>query len=133
MSDSDADALVLFGVAGDLAHRKIFPALQAMVKRGRLDVPVVGVARASWNLERLKARVRDSLEQHGGVDPGAFEKLSGLLRYVRGDYDDPDTFRSLRKALGSAQRPAHYLAIPPALFGRVVEQLAQSGCNAARA
>ncbi|HSD52778.1 MAG TPA: glucose-6-phosphate dehydrogenase [Burkholderiales bacterium] len=130
MSGSDADALVLFGVTGDLAHRKIFPALQAMVKRGRLNVPVIGVARAGWTIDRLKARARDSLEQHRGLDRGAFEKLAGLLRYVHGDYDDPDTFRSLRKALGSAQRPAHYLAIPPALFGRVVEQLAESGCNA---
>jgi glucose-6-phosphate 1-dehydrogenase len=130
MSDSRADALVLFGITGDLAHRKIFPSLQAMVKRGRLDVPVIGVARAGWSLDRLKARVRDSLEQQGGVDPGAFEKLSGLLRYVHGDYDDLETFRSLRKTLGSAQRPAHYLAIPPALFGTVVAQLVQSGCNA---
>jgi glucose-6-phosphate 1-dehydrogenase len=130
MSGSDADALVLFGVTGDLAHRKIFPSLQAMVKRGCLSVPVVGVARAGWSLDRLKARVRDSLERHGGVDATAFEKLAGLLQYVHGDYDDLDTFRSLRQALGAAQRPAHYLAIPPALFGTVVTQLAQSGCNA---
>jgi glucose-6-phosphate 1-dehydrogenase len=122
-----SDALVFFGATGDLAYKKIFPALQAMVKRGHLSVPVIGVAKADWNLGQLKARARDSLEKHGGLDSAAFDKLSGLLRYVDGDYKDPATFQSIRKELGSAQRPAHYLAIPPTLFGLVVEQLARSG------
>ena len=104
-----------------------------MVKRGHLNVPVIGVAKAGWNLDQLRARARDSLEKHGGLDPAAFDKLCGLLRYVDGDYKDPATFQAIRKELGSAQRPAHYLAIPPALFGLVVEQLAKSGCtNGAR-
>ncbi len=128
MSDSHSDALVFFGATGDLAYKKIFPALQAMIKRGHLNVPVVGVAKAGWNLEQLRARAHDSLEKHGGVDAAAFTKLSGLLRYVDGDYQDPATFEAIRKELGSAQRPAHYLAIPPALFETVVEQLAKSGC-----
>src|SRR5215470_15680058 len=114
MSNSHSDALVFFGATGDLAYKKIFPSLQAMLKRGHLNVPVIGVAKAGWNLNQLKARARDSLEQHGGLDPAAFDKLCGLLRYVDGDYQDPATFQSLRKELGSAQRPAHYLAIPPA-------------------
>jgi glucose-6-phosphate 1-dehydrogenase len=130
MSEAHSDALVFFGATGDLAYKKIFPALQSMVKRGHLDVPVIGVAKAGWNLNQLKARARDSLEQHGGgVDAAAFEKLSNLLRYVDGDYADAATFQAIRKELGSAQRPAHYLAIPPALFGLVVEQLAKSGCT----
>src|SRR6266446_2826292 len=99
-----------------------------MVNRGHLNVPVVGVAKAGWNLDQLKARARDSVEKHGGLDPAAFAKLSSLLRYVDGDYKDPATFAALRKELGSAQHPAHYLAIPPALFGVVVEQLGKSGC-----
>src|SRR5438552_6221773 len=128
MSDSHSDALVFFGVTGDLAYKKIFPALQAMLKRGHLDVPVIGVARAGWNLEQLRARAHDSLEKHGGVDAAAFDKLSGLLLYVDGDYSDPATFQAIRKELKGAQRPAHYLAIPPLLFPTVVEQLAKSGC-----
>jgi glucose-6-phosphate 1-dehydrogenase len=127
MSDSHSDALVFFGATGDLAYKKIFPALQAMVKRGHLDFPVIGVAKAGWNLEQFRARAHDSLENHGGVDPAAFAKLSGLLRYVDGDYSDAATFQTLRKELGGAQRPAHYLAIPPLLFEMVVEQLAKSG------
>lgn len=124
-----SDALVFFGATGDLAYKKIFPALQAMVKRGHLNVPVIGVAKADWNLDQLMARARDSVEKHGGLDAAAFDKLRGLLRYVDGDYKDPATFQSIRKELGSARRPAHYLAIPPTLFGLVVEQLAKSGCN----
>src|SRR3977135_3469186 len=127
MSDSHSDALVFFGTTGDLAYKKIFPALQAMLKRGHLDVPVIGVAKAGWNLEQLRARAHDSLEKHGGVDPAAFDKLSRLLRYVDGDYTDPAPFQAIRKELKGAQRPAHYLAIPPLLFGTVVEQLAKSG------
>ena len=101
-----------------------------MVKRGHLNVPVIGVAKAGWNLDQLRARAHDSLEKHGGVDSAAFEKLSGLLRYVDGDYQDPATFQALRKELNGAERPAHYLAIPPALFETVVEQLAKTGCAA---
>jgi glucose-6-phosphate 1-dehydrogenase len=129
MTPLHSDALVFFGATGDLAYKKIFPALQAMVKRGHLNVPVIGVSKAGWKLDQLKARARDSVEKHGGLDAPAFEKLSGLLRYVDGDYKDTETFQAIRKELGSAQRPAHYLAIPPVLFGLVVEQLAKSGCN----
>jgi len=124
-----SDALVFFGATGDLAYKKIFPSLQAMIKRGHLAVPVIGVAKAGWNLDALKARARDSLEKHGGLDAAAFEKLCALLRYVDGDYADPATFAALRKELDGAAAPAHYLAIPPVLFGKVVEQLAQSGCT----
>jgi glucose-6-phosphate 1-dehydrogenase len=128
MDPRHSDALVFFGATGDLAYKKIFPSLQAMLKRGRLDVPVIGVAKAGWNLDQLKARARDSLEKHGGLDQAAFEKLSGLLRYVDGDYNDPATFQAICRELGSARMPAHYLAIPPVLFGMVVEQLGKSGC-----
>jgi glucose-6-phosphate 1-dehydrogenase len=123
-----SDALVFFGATGDLAYKKIFPALHAMANRGNLTVPVVGVAKAGWNVDQLRARARDSVEQHGGLDGAAFDKLSGLLRYVDGDYKDPATFSALRQTLGAAQRPAHYLAIPPTLFGLVVEQLGKSSC-----
>jgi glucose-6-phosphate 1-dehydrogenase len=128
MSASHSDALVFFGATGDLAYKKIFPALQAMVKRGHLNAPVIGVAKSGWTLDQLRARARDSLERHGGIDPAAFDKLLGLLRYVDGDYQDPATFQAIRKELASATRPAHYLAIPPTLFETVVKQLAQSGC-----
>src|SRR5215468_10021391 len=128
MNNSHSDTLVFFGATGDLAYKKIFPALQAMIKRGALNAPVIGVAKAGWNLGQLKARAKDSLEKHGGLDPAAFARLSGLLRYVDGDYNDPATFQAIRKELGSAQHPAHYLAIPPLLFGTVVEQLARAGC-----
>jgi glucose-6-phosphate 1-dehydrogenase len=129
MNAAHSDALVFFGATGDLAYKKIFPSLQAMMKRGHLDVPVIGVAKSGWNTDQLRARARDSVEKHGGLDAAAFEKLSGLLRYVDGDYQDPATFRSIRKELGAAQRPAYYLAIPPVLFGLAVEQLAKSGCT----
>jgi glucose-6-phosphate 1-dehydrogenase len=128
MSEPQSDALVFFGATGDLAYKKIFPSLQAMVRRGHLNVPVIGVAKAGWTLDQFKARARDSVEKHGGLDEVAFAKLSALLRYVDGDYQDPATFATLRKELGSAQNPAHYLAIPPALFGVVVERLGMSGC-----
>jgi glucose-6-phosphate 1-dehydrogenase len=133
MSETNSDALVFFGATGDLAYKKIFPSLAAMVKRGHLDVPVIGVAKAGWGLDQLKARARDSLEKHGAFDAAVFEKLAGQLRYVDGDYAEAATFQALRKTLATAQRPAHYLAIPPVLFGKVVEQLAASGCtNGAR-
>jgi len=128
MSNLHSDALVFFGATGDLAYKKIFPSLQGMVKRGHLKVPVIGVAKSGWNLEQFKARAHDSLEKHGGVDAAAFEKLCGLLRYVDGDYQDPATFEALRTQLEGAERPAHYLAIPPLLFEAVVEQLAKSAC-----
>ena len=133
MTQNHSDALVFFGATGDLAYKKIFPALQAMLKRGNLDVPVIGVAKAGWNLDELKARAKDSLEKHGGLDPAAFAMFSNLLRYVDGDYNDPATFQAIRQELGSAQRPAHYLAIPPVLFGKVVEQLSKAGCAEASA
>jgi glucose-6-phosphate 1-dehydrogenase len=107
-----SDALVFFGATGDLAYKKIFPALQSMVKRGALNVPVIGVAKAGWGLEQLKARAKDSLEQHGGLDAAAWEKLCSLLRYVDGDYGDDATFAAVKEALGGAKHPAHYLAIP---------------------
>ena len=134
MNVPHSDALVFFGATGDLAHKKIFPSLQAMIKRGHLNVPVIGVAKSGWNIDQLRARARDGLEKFGGgVDAAAFEKLCGLLRYVDGDYKDAATFQSIRKELGSAQHPAHYLAIPPVLFELVVEQLAKAGCtNGAR-
>jgi glucose-6-phosphate 1-dehydrogenase len=128
MSEPHSDALVFFGATGDLAYKKVFPSLQAMVRRGHLNIPVVGVAKAGWTLEQFKARARDSVQNHGGLDETAFAKLCALLRYVDGDYQDPATFGALRKELGSAQHPAHYLAIPPALFAMVVERLGKSGC-----
>src|SRR5271157_4067525 len=128
MSAQHSDALVFFGATGDLAYKQIFPALQAMVKRGNLIVPVIGVAKAGWNLDQLTARAKDSIESHGGIDPAAWQKLSGLLRYVDGDYSSLGTFQAVRKELGSAQHPSHYLAIPPMLFEEVVEQLVKSGC-----
>ena len=123
-----SDALVFFGASGDLAYKQIFPALQRMVQREDFSVPIVGVAKAGWTLEQFKARARDSIAQHGGVDEADFSKLAGLLRYIDGDYRDPATFESLRRELGSSQRPLHYLAIPPALFAVVVEALGSSGC-----
>src|SRR6516225_776734 len=129
MSEFQSDALVFFGATGDLAYKKIFPSLQAMIKRGHLSVPVIGVAKSGWTIDRLRQRARDSLEKHGGVNPAAFDELCRLLRYVDGDYKDPATFQALRKELGAAKRPAHYLAIPPVLFGVVVEQLAKANCT----
>ncbi|MEP6907591.1 MAG: glucose-6-phosphate dehydrogenase [Pseudoxanthomonas sp.] len=123
-----SDALVFFGATGDLAYKKIFPALQALVRRGGLDIPVIGVARAGWNADQFRERARDSLEHNGGVDEQAFAKLSAQMRYVDGDYNDPATFESLRKELGGAVRPLHYLAIPPDLFATVVKGLHASGC-----
>jgi len=122
-----SDALVFFGATGDLAYKKIFPALQAMARRGHLDVPVVGVAKAGFTLEKLRARARDSVTEHGGLDPAAFAQLESRLRYVDGDYRDPSTYATLRAALGDARRPAHYLAIPPSMFPTVVEGLERSG------
>ncbi len=124
MAKSQSDALVIFGVTGDLAHKKIFPALYAMVKRGSLKVPVIGVAFPRWSLERLHKRVTDSIERAGGVDnKRALQHLLSLLKYVSGDYTDPGTFTAIKDALGKARRPAHYLAIPPSLFETVIRGL----------
>ncbi|MGD0674363.1 MAG: glucose-6-phosphate dehydrogenase [Polyangiaceae bacterium] len=123
-----ADALVFFGATGDLARQLIFPALQSMAKHGNLDIPIVGVAGRPWSIDQLRARAKESVEQHGGLDPSAFSKLSERLRYVGGDYKDAATFQAIRQQLGPARRPAYYLAIPPALFEIVVEQLSKSGC-----
>src|SRR5580698_1595145 len=124
-----SDAFVFFGATGDLAHKKIFPSLQAMIKRGNLNVPVIGVAKAGWNLEQLRERARDGITKFGGgVDEAAFTKLMSLLNYIDGDYEDAATFTQLRTMLGQAKHPAHYLAIPPSLFGTVVEALGKSGC-----
>jgi glucose-6-phosphate 1-dehydrogenase len=131
VADIHCDALVFFGATGDLAYKKIFPSLQAMIKRGTLNVPIIGVAKAGWSLAQLQERARDSLEHHGGLDTAAFAKLMELLRYIDGGYEELETFTQLKKALGEAQRPAHYLAIPPVLFGTVVQHLAAAGWVAA--
>jgi glucose-6-phosphate 1-dehydrogenase len=124
MTASLSDALVLFGVTGDLAHKMIFPALYSMVKRGTLKVPVIGVALPKWSLERLHKRVTDSIERSGGIDDQrALRQLLSLFKYVSGDYDDPNTFAAIKSALDKARRPAHYLAIPPSLFETVIKGL----------
>src|ERR1700723_1087085 len=124
-----SDALVFFGATGDLAHKQIFPSLQAMIKRGNLNVPVIGVAKAGWTVEQLRERARDGIAKFGGgVDEAAFAKLVSLLKYIDGDYEDPKTFEQLRLTLAGATRPTHYLAIPPSLFGTVVEALGKSNC-----
>ncbi|MEO9222506.1 MAG: glucose-6-phosphate dehydrogenase [Mycobacteriaceae bacterium] len=125
-----ADALVFFGATGDLAYKQVFPALAAMIARGRLDVPVIGVAHADWTRDRLLERAHQSLSEHGVPDPAVFTRLAGLLHYVGGDYQDPATFDRLRTELGQAKAPLHYLAIPPSLFATVVKSLAASGCAA---
>ena len=107
MSNQHSDALVFFGATGDLAYKKIFPALQGMLKRGHLNVPVIGVAKSGWNLEQFKARAHDSLEKHGGVDPAAFEKLCGLLRYIDGDYEDPGTFKGTWRSHAASLLPGN--------------------------
>ena len=123
-----SDALVFFGATGDLARKQIFPALQSMIRHEALDLPIIGIARSARNVDELRARARESLEEHGGVDAAAFAKLSARLQYIDGDYGDASTYERLRQALGSATRPLHYLAIPPTMFTTVVEGLARSGC-----
>ncbi len=130
MSEARGDALVFYGATGDLAFKKIFPSLQGMIRRGVLDVPIIGVAKQGWKLEQLQARAKDSLEKHGGLDPAAFARMTGLLRYVDGDYEDPATFAELKRVLGSARRPVHYLAIPQGLFALVTQQLSRAGLAA---
>lgn len=129
MNGARADALVFFGATGDLAYKQIFPALQRMVANGELKVPVIGVAKSGWGLAELKARAEDSVQHHDdGLDPVAFPKLLDLLHYVDGDYAEAETFAELRRQLGTAKHPVHYLAIPPALFAMVIAQLDASGC-----
>ncbi len=129
-----SDALVFFGITGDLAYRKIFPALQRLVRRGRLDVPVIGVARSEMSNDELVERARASVTEHGGgVDPVAFPKLASLLRHAWGDYEDPATFARLHQVLGQARHPLYYLAIPPSLFPVLIQNLAGSGCCTAGA
>ncbi len=132
MGDTTArsDALVFFGATGDLVYKKIFPALHAMARHGRLDVPVIGVARSDWSQEKFQARARDSVARHAGngaADAAATATLMERLHYIRGDYGDPHTYEALRTALGGAKHPLHYLAIPPSQFATVVEGLGRSG------
>jgi glucose-6-phosphate 1-dehydrogenase len=122
-----SDAIVFFGATGDLAYKQIFPSLQGLVRDEGLDIPIIGVAKAGWSLDQLKARAKDSLSNHGGLDTNAIVKLISLLRYVDGDYNDPATYMRLRQELKDARRPLHYLAIPPSLFATVAEGLAQQG------
>ncbi len=128
MSTETSDALVFFGATGDLAYKQIFPSLQALAKRGKLNGPVIGVAKAGWNLDQFKARAKDSVEKHGGLDPEGFAELEKRLLYVDGDYNDAATFSQVRAQLSDSKLPLHYLAIPPFLFGKVLEQLKSSGC-----
>jgi glucose-6-phosphate 1-dehydrogenase len=128
MDKPKSDALVFFGATGDLAYKQIFPSLQRLAKRGKLPGPVIGVAKAGWTLEQLKDRAKDSCDKHGGIDPEGMADLLGRLRYVDGDYSDAVTFAQVRKELGNATCPIHYLAIPPVLFGEVIEQLQKSSC-----
>ena len=128
MSNLLSDAIVFFGASGDLAYKQIFPALLRLVRDEGMHVPIIGVAKSGWTLQNLKDRAKDSLEKHGGVDPDSLQLLTNLLRYVDGDYQDEGTFIQLRKELGTAQRPLHYLAVPPSLFAVVAEGLAKSGC-----
>jgi glucose-6-phosphate 1-dehydrogenase len=125
-----SDALVFFGATGDLAYKKIFPALQAMARRGKLDFPVVGVAKSGWNRDQFIDRARASVTEHGGgEDQVAFATLAGHLRYVDGDYNDPQTFVSLNAELQGTACPAHYLAIPPSMFATVLDKLTEAGCT----
>ncbi|HXP65846.1 MAG TPA: glucose-6-phosphate dehydrogenase [Steroidobacteraceae bacterium] len=128
MIKTQSDAFVFFGATGDLAYKKIFPALYAMVRRGGLHIPIIGIARGGWNLEKLKERARDSVKNSGDFDEQGFEKLAALLRYVDGDYADPETFKKLKSTLGLAKSPIHYLAIPPSMFASVAQGLKASGC-----
>lgn len=128
MNTIHSDALVFFGATGDLAYKKIFPSLQAMIKGGSLNKSIVCVAKAGWTLEQMKERAKDSLEKHGSLHEESLNKLFGLMHYVDGDYENLNTFQEIRKELGDAKHPAHYLAIPPKLFGEVVTSLGKSGC-----
>jgi glucose-6-phosphate 1-dehydrogenase len=124
----NSDAVVLFGATGDLAYKKIFPALQAMIRHGRFDLPIIGVARRGWTSEQLRERARKSIAEHGEADPDALAKLTARLQYVSGEYHDEAMYARLRKSLGNAQRPLHYLAIPPSAFETMAQGLSRSGC-----
>lgn len=128
MSALPSDAFVFFGATGDLAFKQIFPALHALVSHGGLGIPIIGMGRSGFNLEQFQKRAKESLEHAGLFDAESFAKLAAQLRYVDGDYSDPETYSKLRKELGLARRPIHYLAIPPSMFGSVVQGLASSGC-----
>jgi glucose-6-phosphate 1-dehydrogenase len=128
MTPSRSDAFVFFGATGDLAYKQVFPALQALIRRDHFDLPIVGVAKSNWDLDRLKARAKESLEKHGDFDQAAYDKLCSRLAYIDGDYADAATFTKLREALGDAERPLYYLAIPPSLFATVAAGLAKAGC-----
>src|SRR5262245_4195064 len=122
-----ADALVFFGATGDLAYKKIFPALHGMALRGRLNMPVIAIAKSGWTLDQLRARATESIDRHGGSDRRALDTLLRSLNYVDGDYEDENTFQQLAAALGPSGHPVHYLAIPPSVFGLVCQQLARTG------
>ena len=128
MTKTESDAFVFFGATGDLAYKKIFPALYAMVRRGGFHIPIIGMARAGWNLEKLQERARDSVQKSGDYDEASFAKLASLLRYVDGDYANPETYTKLKAAIGLAKSPIHYLAIPPSMFASVVQGLQKCGC-----
>ncbi|SER58240.1 glucose-6-phosphate 1-dehydrogenase [Nitrosomonas sp. Nm51] len=131
MELAHSDAFVFFGATGDLAYKKIFPALHAMIQRNQLNIPIIGIARSGWTLDKLRERARDSIEHNGSIDADAFAKLSAQLQYIDGDYQDPATFDQLKKALNGARRPLYYLAIPSGMFETVVQGLANSGCTEA--
>jgi len=128
MSVPTSDAFVFFGATGDLAYKMIFPALQALIRAGDLRMPVIGVAHSGITLEQLRQRARDSLREHGGVDAVAYDRLAAQMQYIEGDYNDAQTYARLKQALGKARHPLHYMAIPPDMFGTVVEGLSNSGC-----
>ncbi|GAB2907972.1 glucose-6-phosphate dehydrogenase [Paralcaligenes ginsengisoli] len=128
MASSKSDAFVFFGATGDLAYKQIFPALQAMIRHGQLDIPVIGLGKSAWSIDQFIARARDSIEKHSTLDSDAFNKLSARLQYISGDYLDDATYQKLHAALGKATQPLHYLAVPPELFGTVVKGLSKSGC-----
>src|SRR5579859_5852418 len=127
MTDTHSDSPVFFGITGDLAYKQIFPALYAMVRRGHLDMPIIGVAGRPWSDQQLQDHVHDSLKEHGDVDQASFAKLCSMLKYISGNYNDEATYSKLRNAFGNAQRPLFYLAIPPSMFGPVIEGLAKAG------
>lgn len=128
MTAPRSDALVVFGATGDLAYKKIFPALQSLIQHGRLDMPIVGIARSQWTLDQVKARAKESLESHGGLDPAAYAKFCSLLHYIDGDYGNLATFASLHHVLRGAKRPLFYMAIPPSQFAPVIEGLSKANC-----
>ena len=122
-----SDALVFFGATGDLAYKQIYPALQALARRGNLELPVIGVGRTPWSDDQFRARARESIANHGGVDEAAFARLAARMHYVAGDYATDGLYQDLRRALGTSAHPLHYLAIPPSMFAAVIDGLARTG------